>query len=183
MRKLVKVALIVAGLSLTGTVVNAQQKIGHINSSELIQSMPEVKAADAAMDAWQKQKQATLEALNTEFVKKNTAFTDKQKIRSEANKDVVDKELQTMYTELQDMEKRIGAAQEQAQQEAKTKQEELYNPIIQKATTAVNSVSKEKGYAYVLDTSNPAVVYFGGGEDIIQLVKTKLGITTAAAKP
>jgi outer membrane protein len=182
MRNLVKVALVVAGLSLTGTVVNAQQKIGHINSSELIQSMPEVKTADAAMETWQKQKQASLDLMNTEYTKKTTAFTDKQKTLSEANRTAVEKELQALAIEIQDMEKRIGAAQEQAQEEAKAKQEELYNPIIQKATTAVNAVSKEKGFAYVLDTSNPAVVYFDGGEDILQLVKTKLGIT-AAAKP
>jgi outer membrane protein len=39
----------------------------------------------------------------------------------------------------------------------------------------------EKGFAYVFDVSQPGVVYFDGGEDLINVVKTKLGIAIAPA--
>ncbi len=182
MKNLVKVALVVMGLSLTGSVVKAQQKIGYINSQELIQSMPESKAAATTFETFQKQKGSEMELMNTEYQKKVQGYEAKAKTRSEANKDVLDKELQTMITEIQDLEKRLGGAQEAAQGELQKKQEDLYTPIIKKATDAVNAVAKEQGLAYVLDISQPTVVYFAGGIDLLPAVKIKLGIPATAAK-
>ena len=82
----------------------------------------------------------------------------------------------------QDLEKRLQTGQETAQKDFQQKQEDLYTPIIKKATDAVNAVAKEKGYAYVLDISKPTVVYFAGGDDLLPSVKTKLGIPATAAK-
>ena len=65
---------------------------------------------------------------------------------------------------------------QKAQQDLTAKQEELYKPILAKAEVAIKAVSKEKGFAYVFDTAQQALVYFDGGEDITPLVKTKLGI-------
>jgi outer membrane protein len=180
MKNVIKIALVVVGLSLSGSVVNAQQKFGHINSAELLQAMPEMKSADAALNTYQQTLQKSLEAMDAERQKKITAFQDKQKTLSEANKEAVGKELQTMATEIQDLEKRLSDQDQKAQQDYKTKSDELFNPILKKATDAVNAVAKEKGYAYVFDISQPTVIYFGGGDDILELVKAKLGITAAA---
>ena len=176
MKNLIKVVLLAGGLSLTGSIVNAQQKIAHINSAELVQAMPEIKAADATMDTWQKAKQTELEGMSKEYTTKSTAIAEKQKMRSEANKDLVDKELQSMFVEIQEIEKRITLAQEAAQQAYQAKRDEVYNPILQKASTAMETVAKEKGYAYVLDVSNPAVVYYGGGDDLQPAVRVKLNL-------
>ena len=79
------------------------------------------------------------------------------------------------------MEKRITETQEKAQEELTAKRTELYQPVFKKAEDAVKAVAKEKGYAYVFDVSQPGVVYFDGGEDLLNAVKTKLGISTAAS--
>ena len=84
-------------------------------------------------------------------------------------------------TTIQDLEKRITEAQEKAQEELTTKRTELYTPVFKKAEDAVKLVAKEKGFAYVFDVSQPGVVYFDGGEDLINVVKTKLGIAIAPA--
>ncbi|WP_069657857.1 OmpH family outer membrane protein [Arcticibacter eurypsychrophilus] len=184
MKKVVKVAVVAVGLFLAGSTVNAQQKFAHINSAELLQLMPEVKVADATFQTFQKQKQTALELMNTEREKKIATYQEKNKTISEANKLTVGKELETMGAEIQDFTKRMEETQQKAQQELSAKQAELYQPIYLKAETAVKAVSKEKGYAYVFDVSQPGVVYFDGGDDIIALVKTKLGITaTTAATP
>jgi outer membrane protein len=182
MKKLVKVAVLAAGLFFAGSEVNAQQKIGHINSQELLQAMPEMKTADATFQTFQKQKQTQLEQMDAERQKKITQWTDKKKSLSEANQTVVGKEMESLAVEIQDMEKRIGEVQQKAQQELASKQKELYDPIILKAENAVKAVAKEKGYAYVFDVLNQAVVYFEGGEDILPLVKTKLGLPATASK-
>ncbi|WP_256012016.1 OmpH family outer membrane protein [Desertivirga xinjiangensis] len=183
MKKLVKVAVVAVGLFLSGVAANAQQKFGHIDSGDLLQAMPEMKAADATFKTFQEQKEGALKQMDSERQKKIVAYQDKYKTLSEANKETLGKELETLGKEIQDMEKRIAETQQKAQQELQAKQAELYQPIYKKAEDAVKAVSKEKGYSYVFDVSQPGVVYFDGGDDIINLVKTKLGISTSAAAP
>lgn len=184
MKTFFKVAVIAAGLFVAGNTVQAQQKFGHLNSADLLTAMPEIKAADANLQTFQKQKQTVAEQMTAEYQKKVTTFEEKRKTLSEANKDALGKELEVLYKEIQGMEQRITESNQKVQQELQAKQAELYQPIYKKAEDAVKAVAKEKGYAYVFDTSQPGVVYFDGGDDILALVKTKLGIAaTAAAAP
>ncbi|PWG81446.1 OmpH family outer membrane protein [Pararcticibacter amylolyticus] len=183
MKKLVKVAVVAVGLFLTGNAVNAQQKVAHINSADLLQAMPEIKTADAQMQTFQKQKQTTLEQMDAERQKKIQAYRDKEATLSQANKDAVSKELEVMAKEIEDFTKRMQETQQKAQQEMGQKQQELYTPIMQKAENAIKAVAKEKGYAYVFDSSQQSLIYFDGGEDIMGIVKTKLGISATAAAP
>jgi len=175
---------VAAGLLFSANIANAQQKLAHLNSADIIQAMPEVKTAQATLETFRKTKTADIDKMIAEYQTKLQAAQAKEKTRSEANKDAVDKELQTMGNDLQDLQKRIEDARNKAQQEMEAKNAELFNPIQIKADGAIKAVSKEKGFAYVFDTANPALVYFDGGEDITGLVKTKLGISaTAAATP
>ncbi len=180
MKNLFRVGVVAAGLFLAGSTVNAQQKFGHINSADLLQSMPEMKTADANFQTFAKAKQTSLELMEAERQKNITAYGDKVKTISEANRAVVERELQTMGATIEDMEKRITEAQQKAQDELTQKRTELYQPVFKKAEDAVRAVAKEKGMAYVFDVSQPGVVYFDGGEDLLSAVKAKLGITTAS---
>lgn len=180
MKNLLRIGLVAAGLLIAGNVANAQQKFGHINSADLLQSMPEMKTADASFQTYAKAKQTSLELMGAERQKLVTTYEEKYKTLSEANKATLEKELTTLGTSIQDMEKRITEAQEKAQEELTAKRTELYQPVFKKAEDAVKVVAKEKGFAYVFDVSQPGVVYFDGGEDLLSAVKTKLGITTAS---
>lgn len=181
MKTFVKVAVVAVGLFFTGSAVNAQQKFGHINSALLLEVMPDVKQADSKFQTFQKQKESEIQLMQTEYQKKLTLAQEKEKTLSEANKLVVGKELETMGKELQDLGKRISDTGEKAKQEVQAKHNELYQPIFKKAGDAISAVAKEKGYAYVFDVSQQGVVYFDGGDDILPLVKAKLGIAATAA--
>ena len=163
----------------TGT-VRAQQKIGHVNSTEIIQAMPEFKSAQTELETLQKTKETELQNMQTEAQKKLTQAQDLQRNRSEANKDSIDAQIQTISVEFQEMDRRIQEFQQVAQQELQQKNEELFAPIFQKANTAVQSVAKDKGYSYVFDIANSAIPYFAGGDDLTADVKTKLGIAESA---
>ncbi len=180
MKKLVRIGIVAAGLFMAANVANAQQKFGHINSADLLQSMPEMKTADANFQTFAKQKQTALELMDAERTKKITLYNDKTKMISEANKETLGKEIEGLVKEIQDMEKRITETQEKSQEELTTKRTEIYQPVFKKAEDAVKIVAKEKGFAYVFDISQPGVVYFDGGEDLLAAVKTNLGITTAS---
>jgi outer membrane protein len=57
-----------------------------------------------------------------------------------------------------------------------TKRKELLQPILDKAEKAIKDVAKEKGYDYVFDTSTGAVLVTKDADNLLPLVKTKLGI-------
>ena len=188
MRKLINVFSVAAGLVFTANVASAQQKIAHLDSESIFASMPEAKTATATLDALKKQKQTEIEKMQAEYGTKYDAAVAKDKTLSEANKEVVGKELQTMGAELEDMKKRIDEATQKAQQDLGTKQGELLAPLNTKFITAVKAVAKEKGYAYIFDVAQQSgannLLAWDGGDDVTAAVKTKLGISgTAAAAP
>jgi len=191
MRKLINVFFVAAGLVLTANVANAQQKLGHLNSDDIFANLPEAKTISASIENLAKTKQAEIDKMIGEYQTKLKAAQDKERTLSEANKDVVGKELQTAKTELDDLGKRIQDAREKATKDVTDEQNRVFPPLQQKVGNAISAVAKEKGLAYVFDTSvNQGfnnLVYSDGGEDITAAVKAKLGIsasaTPAANKP
>ena len=78
--------------------------------------------------------------------------------------------------EISDLEQRIQDFQESAQASIQKKKEETYSPIIKKAEDAIHTIAKDKGYSYIFDTSVGAFLYAVDSEDIMAMVKTKLGL-------
>jgi len=76
--------------------------------------------------------------------------------------------------EVYDLEKRIGEFEVSSQQSLVSKKQELYAPIYKAAEDAVKAVAEENGYTYILDSAN--LLYAPDGQDIMGLVKTKMGI-------
>ena len=181
MKNLFKGIGIVAILFLSTVTVSAQQKIGHINSNEIIQAMPEFQTANTEFETLQQSKEAELQQMGAEYQKKITEAQDLQRNRSAANSDSTDVKLQSLGVEIQEIERRIQEVQQLAQDELGKKQEELFAPIFQKANTAVQAVAKEQGYAYVFDLANSAIPYSGGGDNLTSAVMTKLGVSPSAA--
>ena len=83
---------------------------------------------------------------------------------------------QTKEKEITDLQARIQAFQQSADQDLSAKQAELFNPLIEKVKNAINAVGLENGYTYILDVGAGAVVFYEGGDDVLPLVKKKLGI-------
>lgn len=169
MKKLFKVALVAGCIFFAGNVANAQQKIAHINSSDLIKAMPEIADADKKLEEYKTTLDNEGKTMYTEYQSKVQDFQSKEKTLSETMKEMKIKEIQ-------DIEKRIQEFQQKAGDDFERKRGELYDPILKKAEDAVKAVAKEKGYAYVLDITQPGVIYFDGGINILTDVKNKLGL-------
>lgn len=180
MKNLFRSAALVAMVFLGIQHVNAQQKIGHINADEIFQLTPEFKVANDELRTLNDTKTKELQGMYEEYQKKQTEANEKYRNRSAANQETTDAELQVLGQELQNIEQRIQEVQRVAQEELGKKQQELLAPIQTKVMNAINSVAKEKGYAYILDTSAGNVIYFDGGEDVSMDVRTKLGISPDA---
>ncbi len=167
-------AVVTLIIILQAPMASGQQKIAYINTSELLQQMPEVQAAEKSMQEFQKQKQTMLEGMDAERRRKVALYEEKYKTLSVANRETVERELQTMEEEITGIERRLQETQEQAQEEAGAKQEALLAPILQKAMNAIAIVARERQFSYVLDTAQPDVIYFDGGEDLLVPVKERL---------
>ncbi|MFD0792803.1 OmpH family outer membrane protein [Mucilaginibacter litoreus] len=169
MKKLFKVALVAAGMLFAGNFAQAQSKIGHINFSQLIDMMPETKTIKSQLDIYQKQFIDQLTTMNGEYRTKGEAYQTKRATMTDAQRTAAE-------GELQDIAKRMQDYQTSSQQKVEDKQRELGKPLIDKARGAVEQVAKEKGYGYVLDTTNEYLVVSPAADDLMPAVKTKLGL-------
>jgi outer membrane protein len=168
MKQFKKVAIAIVLLVAATSFVNAQSKVAHINVTELLGEMPEMKAAQAELKKLQETYRADIESSMTELKNKYTQYSNEATTKSE-------EENQKRAQELQGFEKNIGDAQQAAQQELAKKQAELFEPISIKAKTAIEKVAATQGYDYVIDATQGGGLIVAKGKDLLAEVKQELG--------
>ncbi|MEM6719165.1 MAG: OmpH family outer membrane protein [Bacteroidota bacterium] len=167
MKKLIAVAVLFFGVV---SFTNAQSKVAHINTQQLISSMPEMKEAKDEFDKLQKSLGADIQASVTEYRNKLTQYTNEAPNKTDAeNKD--------RQKELAELEARIQEAQAAAEKTAQQKYIDLTKPIQEKALAAIQKVAKAQGFQYVLDETPGSGVLLADGTDLMDAVKKELGIT------
>lgn len=150
----------------------AQTKVAHINSTELMQSMPE---ADTISMKLQKIRQ-TWETLLAEKQKETQAkyqslmeIIDDESIPTSV-KEVKTQEIDNLQKQLQEMQKTGSEAMQK-------EQESLLTPLYARVKETIAAVAKANGYAYVMDSSEGGgMIYSDSSYDLMQLVKVKLGL-------
>jgi len=164
-RIVVTLVLLIAATSF----VNAQNKIAHIDVTQLLAAMPEMKAAEAELKKLQETYSADIESSMTELKNKYTQYENEapSKTKEENEKRAI---------ELQGFQKSIGEAQQAAQQELGKKQAELFQPISEKAKAAIEKVATALGYDYVIDAQPGGGLIVSRGKDLLADVKAELGI-------
>jgi outer membrane protein len=146
------------------------QKYGHVNFGNLLSQMPDVKTAEAGLQAYEKEEIATGEKMVTDF-KKHYA-----EIEARVG-DMTPKQLQAEKAKLEKEQAAIQQFEQGLPRKIEMKRQELLGPIIKKARDAVNAVAKETGYQLVFDSSIFGNVLFAEeATDILPVVKTRLGI-------
>jgi outer membrane protein len=172
MRRFISIASLMIVVALAGQSAMAQNfKFGHINSDELIQSMPEYDSATVKLEKFRKELVNALELMQVEWNTKSDAYQKESKTLSDIVK-------QTKEQELMDMQKRIQDFQTNAQGQLQNKQTEVFQPIYTKVDKAIKDVGKENGFFYVFDVAKGALLYFDETKsvNVMPLVKTKLGL-------
>lgn len=168
--KMKKIVLFLACGLLIGNMAFAQAtKFGYIDSRDLLKAMPEMTKAETDIQAYTKQFQDQLQTMSAEYEKKVKEFQAAEKTMTDAVKEVKVKEIQ-------DLEGRIQSTNQSAQEKVEKKRQELLQPILDKADKAIKDVAKEKGFDYVFDASTGTLLHAREADNILPLVKTKLGI-------
>ena len=77
---------------------------------------------------------------------------------------------------MQDLQKRFQDYQGTAQQQVEAKGNELTKPLVDKARAAIAAIAKEKGYTYVLNSSQTDLIVSPDADDLLPAAKLKLGL-------
>jgi outer membrane protein len=171
MKKLSRITAVVALFLIFSAAGQAQNplKIGYIDFNALITAMPGIDSVKIKLQKYQQTLTDQLDAMRTEFENKYVDYQSQAAGMSDLIK-------QTKEKELSDLQTRIDAFQQKAQQDLQAKQQELLQPIIDKAKEAIREVAREGKYTYVINNIEDVVLYSEPADDVMLLVKKKLGI-------
>lgn len=155
--------------------VQAQQKIGYVDSQYILEQMPEYATVQQKLDRLEKQWEAELQKMQDEV---DTMFQEYQA-----------REL--LYTEEERKQKREQIMQKEQEIEQYRKnhfgpegelyrrQEQLMRPIQERILQAIDEVARSEGYDYVFDKSGDFLFLFAREEhNVSERVLEELGIDT-----
>ena len=170
MKKLFRIMFLGIALFVMSGVANAQVKIAHVNTAEVLDAMPDKTKAEKDLEKYYGELQSQLETMAKEYQTKMQDYEANQATMSNLVK-------QSKEKEIIDIQTRIQQFQANAEGDFENKRAELLKPILDKIQNAINAVGKEKGYTYILDLATGATVYVGtDAVDCTKDVKAKLGI-------
>jgi len=167
--KLFKNLLLVSVLFLGLTATQAQSKVAHINTQELVAAMPQTKQMEEEL-------KKLAQAYDTDYKTQTNELQAKLKKYDAEAPTQTDTENEKRRIEVGELQKKLQLFAQTAQQELQKKQFDLYAPIEKTAQTAIKEVATSKGIQYVLDSSPGKGLLVYTGEDLLAAVKTKLGI-------
>lgn len=165
---ILSICLLTAGLLMSNQLV--AQKYGHLNSGNLLQELPTVKAANSQLDAYQKQLIKAGEEMAKAFQGKLQAYLTKAE-----SGDMSQVQMQQEESKLQKERESIMAYEQEVMEKVQNKRQELLEPILRKVDEAIQAVGKENGYQFIFDTSlMNAILFVQESDDVTALVKAKL---------
>ena len=168
MKQVKKIAVALMLFVAATSFVNAQSKIAHIDVTQLLAGMPEMKTAEAELKKLSETYQADIQASMTELRNKVTQYQNESQAKTR-------EENEKRALELQGMEKTVGEFQQNAQREIQQKQAELFAPISEKAKAAIDKVAAAQGFDYVIDSQQGGGLIVAKGKDLLADVKKELG--------
>lgn len=150
--------------------INAQ-KYGFINSTELLSMHPNVKTADSLLNVFQN-------GLMTEGQKMVDKFQkDYEAYMKDSNSGNLSKlQMQERESSLVEAQNKIKEYDDSMQQKVVDKREELYKPILNQIQIAINEIGLDNNYTFIFDSGAGGLLFAEPADNLIGLVKTKLGI-------
>ncbi|MBY5956968.1 OmpH family outer membrane protein [Membranicola marinus] len=169
MKNMIKYFLLSAVVLFSAGMLQAQQKFAYVNSQELLENLPEVKAADAEIQTLQQQLQKKGQEMIESFQAKAMELQQKRDAG-----EMSPKQLEVESQKLQEEQDKIRQYDTKMQTDVMRKQQELLQPIQDKVNTAIETVAKADGYTMVFDSSSGVVLYADDATNITSKVKAEL---------
>ena len=163
-------SLIITAIALIGFSTASQaQKVAHINSSQLVESLPQLDSINKQLENLGKEYQQMLDAISKELEDKQSYWTSSPQTDPSI--------LALRQSQYEKLATRYQSTQQEAQKALGEKQTELMKPLLENVKKVVQEVAKEKGYTYVFDSSDGGGMIYGDpSHDLMTAVKAKLNI-------
>ena len=159
-----KVVLIIA-LMLAAINANAQMKLAHVNSQQLLDTMSSYKKAQDSLAQKNAEIRQELMEMQNAYTKKITNYEEKKSAMKAF-------ELKIEEESIMRLEQTIQERQATGQQELQDLNDKLTVPIMNRIREAVSIVSKKEKLDYVFD--GPLMIYFNNELDITKKVLIEL---------
>ena len=173
MKNFLSIGLVMIALLAFNPFLSAQSKSGYISIDEVVQLMPEYKKSMADIAQFDSALQINYGETLKELNRQDSIFKADSVKMGNAVKIANKEKMKKLLVELQGFEQSY-------QQQMQQKQEELMAPVAQKANQLISEVAKANGYAYVF--RKEALIVSPEGDDILPLVKKKLGASAGVPK-
>ena len=157
MKKLFTLTAIVLFTGITGVFA---QKLAHVNSQEVLMSLPEVKTAEQYLISKQKEAETEMQGLQAEYQNKITDFQQMQQ-----NPNALPTLVENKYNEIMSLEKTMQEFGNNKQVELEELQQQQMTPILEKVKLAISDYGRINSYTYIFDVSGGVILY-DGGEDL-----------------
>ncbi len=151
--------------------LNAQPKIGYVDSDTIMKQLPDYQDTQKKLDALIKEWQEDLSKLERDWKAKYDDYEKRKLILSEQKRVEIEKELVDLENEKDKFRQdKFGVRGELFQ-----KQEELMKPLHNRVFTAIQDVAKENEYDFIFDRSGDVIFLYAKEEyDCTKLVLEKL---------
>lgn len=170
-------------LLVCGLTAEAQVKVAFVDSEIIIAQLPEAQAVKTQLEGLQKQYVDTITAAETDIKSKADAFktryeeAQKQIEAGQLNAEQIrslEAELGAMQEEVQLLDQQIAIYKQGVQKELMDVQVELFKPVREKITKAIETLAKEMKYNMVFDKASDGLLYGDKEIDITFKVLDKL---------
>ena len=166
MKKLILFLLLLATMP---AMAQGELKFGFLSYNIVMQAMPEYAAMQNSMAELREKYEAEQKRVENDFNKKYEEFLDGQKSFPKTI-------LQKRQSELQEMLDKNIAFKKESQRLLKQTEEDAMAPIQARLATALDTIGKERGFAFIVNTDEKATLWLNPslGEDITATVIEQL---------
>ena len=166
MKKLILFLLLLATMP---AMAQGELKFGFLSYNIVMQAMPEYAAMQNSMAELREKYEAEQKRVENDFNKKYEEFLDGQKSFPKTI-------LQKRQSELQERLDKNVAFKKESQRLLKQAEEDAMAPIQARLATALDTIGKERGFAFIVNTDEKATLWLNPslGEDITATVIEQL---------
>ncbi len=160
-------AMILAFVAVTN--MGQAQKFGYVNSQAILSELPEVKQAEANLEALQQQLQKRLQS-SIETLQSDYLAIQQKVERGELSPVQQEEE----GAKLQERQQALAQEEQNMVTQIQDKRTELLQPILDRVNNAINEVAKENNYTLIFDQA--VLIYFEEEQNIEPMLRAKLNM-------
>ena len=175
------ILIIAAALMFLTALPASAQKLGYINSQQILASYKEAQDAQEQLDKINKEWEAEARELQKQFQEMGQQLESQALLLSEQRQKEKQAELQTLYQKIQQFQNDKWGQNG----EFFRKQEEIMKPIYDKVNAAIKKIGEEERFDYIFDVVAGNIVYASPAQqDLTELVVEELekGLESSGAK-